>query len=39
MNKFRVSLPALSKYDAQVIFQVLNARSMTKDTSIKPRRK
>jgi hypothetical protein len=39
MNKFRISLPALSKYVAQVIFQVLNARSITNDTSIKPRRK
>jgi len=39
MKKFRVSLPALSKYDAQVIFQVVNAKFTTKDTSIKPRRK
>jgi hypothetical protein len=39
MNKFRVSLPALSKCDAQVLFKVLNAKSITKDTSITPRRK
>jgi len=39
MNKFRVSLPAVPKYDAQVIFQVVNAKFVTTDTSIKPRRK